>query len=181
MTSALEGGEWSAARPGRTLTTRKTLYTLYRRLGGSQGRSRRGGKSRLHLDSIPDSAARSQSIPTELPGPLIRTYTWPEKTLSYGVGKCIVMKSKECRKYLQIFSGFTSGIVWCWNENQFLYFWKTCTWKLSVRLYVVSLPITESLFWEYASQQWISYGSQRMQLSSGCNVDFFYGKSRHSD
>jgi len=39
MTAALEGGEWSAARPGRTLPSGKTRYPLYRRLGGPQGRS----------------------------------------------------------------------------------------------------------------------------------------------
>ena len=36
---ALEGGEWSAACPGRTLLPGKTRYPLYRRLGGPQGRS----------------------------------------------------------------------------------------------------------------------------------------------
>jgi len=39
MTAALEGGYWSAARPGRTLPPGKTRF--YRRLGGSQGRSGR--------------------------------------------------------------------------------------------------------------------------------------------
>jgi hypothetical protein len=39
MTSALEGGEWSAAR--RTLPPGKTRYPVYRRLGGPQGRSGR--------------------------------------------------------------------------------------------------------------------------------------------
>ena len=39
MTAALEGGEWSAARPGRTLPPGKTRYPLRRRLGGLQGRS----------------------------------------------------------------------------------------------------------------------------------------------
>jgi len=34
-------GEWSAARPGRILPPRKARYTLYRRLGGPQGRSGR--------------------------------------------------------------------------------------------------------------------------------------------
>jgi hypothetical protein len=38
MTTALEGGEWSAARPGRTLPPVKTRYPFYRRLGGAQGR-----------------------------------------------------------------------------------------------------------------------------------------------
>jgi hypothetical protein len=39
MTAALEGGEWSAARLGRTLPRGKTRFPLYRRLGGPQGRS----------------------------------------------------------------------------------------------------------------------------------------------
>ena len=44
MTTAVEGGEWSAARPGRILPPGKArypLYPLYRRLGGPQGRSGR--------------------------------------------------------------------------------------------------------------------------------------------
>ena len=72
MTAALEGGEWSAARPGRTLPPRKTRYPFYRRLGGPQGPVWTGGKSRPHRDSIPDRLPRSSvAIPTELPGPLI--------------------------------------------------------------------------------------------------------------
>ena len=43
MTAALEGGEWSAERPGRTLTPEMTQYPFYRRLGGPQGRSGRAG------------------------------------------------------------------------------------------------------------------------------------------
>ena len=45
MTAALEGGEWSAARPGRTLPPGKTRYPFYTSLGGSQG-----GKSRPKKD-----------------------------------------------------------------------------------------------------------------------------------
>jgi len=41
MTAALEGGEWSAARPGRTLPPGKVRYPFYRKLGGHQGRSGR--------------------------------------------------------------------------------------------------------------------------------------------
>ena len=41
MTAKLEGGEWSAAHPGRTLPPGKTRYPFYRRLGGLQGRSGR--------------------------------------------------------------------------------------------------------------------------------------------
>jgi len=54
MTTALEGGEGSASRPGRSLPPPKTRYTFYRRLGGPQGRS---GQVRKilppHRDSIP--------------------------------------------------------------------------------------------------------------------------------
>jgi hypothetical protein len=39
LTSALEGGEGSASRPGRKLPTGKTRYPLYRRLDGPEGRS----------------------------------------------------------------------------------------------------------------------------------------------
>ena len=41
MTAALEGGEWSAARPGRTLPPGKTRYPFYRRMEWLQGRSGR--------------------------------------------------------------------------------------------------------------------------------------------
>jgi len=41
MTTALEGGEWSSARPGHSLHPGKTRYPFYRRLGGPQGRSGR--------------------------------------------------------------------------------------------------------------------------------------------
>ena len=58
MTAALEGGEWSAAHPGRTLPPGKTRCQFYRRLVGSQGLS-----------------GRTAAIPTELPGPLIHTHT----------------------------------------------------------------------------------------------------------
>ena len=54
MTAAPEGGEWSAARPGRTLPRERpgTHFT-----GGWVG-----GKSRPHRDSIPDRPARSPSL-----------------------------------------------------------------------------------------------------------------------
>ena len=38
---ALEGGKWSAARPGRILPPEKIRYSLYMRLDGPQGRSGR--------------------------------------------------------------------------------------------------------------------------------------------
>jgi len=61
MTAALEGGEWSAARPGRTLPRERpgTHFT-----GGwvGPGLVWTGRKSRPHRDSIPDRPAPSQSL-----------------------------------------------------------------------------------------------------------------------
>ena len=62
MTAALEGGEWSAARPSRTLPPGKTRHPLYRRLGGPQGRSGRAENLAPHRDSIPDRPACSHSL-----------------------------------------------------------------------------------------------------------------------
>jgi len=70
MTATLEGGEWSAARPGRTLPLGKTRYPFYRRLGGPQGRSGRAETLVPTEIRSPDRPTRnSVAIPTELPGP----------------------------------------------------------------------------------------------------------------
>ena len=51
MTASLEGGEWSASRSDRIVPAGKTLYPLYRRLGGPQGRSGRAKNlARLEFD-----------------------------------------------------------------------------------------------------------------------------------
>jgi len=68
MTAALEGGEWSGARPGRTLPPGETRYPFYRRLGGPQGRS--GRAENLVPTGIRSRAVQHVvAIPTELPGP----------------------------------------------------------------------------------------------------------------
>ena len=61
-TSALEGSEWSAARPDRTLPPAKTRYPLYRRLCGPQGWS--GWAENLAPTGIrsPDRPAHNQSL-----------------------------------------------------------------------------------------------------------------------
>jgi len=60
-------GEWSAARPGRTLPLGKTRYPFYRRLGGPQGRY--GRAENLVPTGIRFRTVHSVAIPTELPGP----------------------------------------------------------------------------------------------------------------
>jgi hypothetical protein len=62
MTAALEGGEWSAELPGRTLPPGKTLYPFYRRLGEPQGQSRRAENLAVTGIRSPDRPARSQSL-----------------------------------------------------------------------------------------------------------------------
>ena len=62
MTAALEGGEWSAERPGRTLLPEKDTVTILQETGWAPGPVWTGGKSRPHQHSIPDRPARSQSL-----------------------------------------------------------------------------------------------------------------------
>ena len=70
MTTALEDGEWSAARPGRTLGPGKDPLPVLQEAGWAPGQIWKGGKSRPHRDLILDCPARSSvAIPTELPGP----------------------------------------------------------------------------------------------------------------
>ena len=63
MTTALEGGEGSASRPGRSLPPGKTRYPLYTGLGGPQVRSGQVRKiSPPTWIPSPDRPARSQSL-----------------------------------------------------------------------------------------------------------------------
>jgi len=63
MTAALEGGECSAARLGRTLPPGKTRCPLYRRVGGLQGRSGRA-------ENLVPSGIRSRTVQ-----PVVTRYT----------------------------------------------------------------------------------------------------------
>jgi len=70
MTAAPEGGEWSAARPGRNLPPGKTWYPFYRKLGGPQGRS--GWAENLVPTGIRSRTVQSVvAVTTELPGTFI--------------------------------------------------------------------------------------------------------------
>jgi len=63
MTAALEGGEWSAARLGRTFPPGKTRHPFYRSLGGPQGRSGRA-------ENLVPTGIRSRTVQ-----PVISRYT----------------------------------------------------------------------------------------------------------
>ena len=62
MTAALEVGEWTAARPGRTLQPGKDPIPILQEAGWAPESAWEGGKSRPHRDSIPDRPARNQSL-----------------------------------------------------------------------------------------------------------------------
>jgi len=62
MTAALEWGEWSAARPGRTLPPGKDPVPILQQAGWALEPVWTGGKSRPHRDSTPNRPARSQSL-----------------------------------------------------------------------------------------------------------------------
>jgi len=63
MTAAVEGGEWSAARSGRTLPPGKTRYPLYKKLGGPQGRYGR-------VENLVPTGIRSRTLQ-----PVVSRYT----------------------------------------------------------------------------------------------------------
>jgi len=62
MTVALEGGEWSAARPSHTLPPRKDPVPILQEARWDPGPVWTGRKSHSHQDSIPDRPAHSQSL-----------------------------------------------------------------------------------------------------------------------
>ena len=62
LTTTLEGSEWSASLPGRSLPPGKTRYPLYRSWVSPRAGMDRCEKSLPHRDSIPDRPARSQSL-----------------------------------------------------------------------------------------------------------------------
>ena len=74
MTAALEGGEWSAARPDRTLLPEKTRYPFYRRLGGPQGRPGR-------VENLFPTGIRSRTVQ-----PVVSLYTdWSTRSTVWSI------------------------------------------------------------------------------------------------
>ena len=76
VTAALEGGEWSAACPGRTLPPGKEPVPILHEAGWTSGPVWTGEKSRPHRDLIPDRPTiGSVAIPTDLHGQCSLVYT----------------------------------------------------------------------------------------------------------
>ena len=93
MSAALEGGEWSAARLGRTLPPGKSRYTFYRRLGGPQGRSGRAG-------NLVPTGIRSRTVQ-----PVVSRYTdWATRpTVNLIIGSNIRKKFNKIQGFGWIF------------------------------------------------------------------------------
>jgi hypothetical protein len=105
MTAALEGGECSAAHPGRTLPPGKTRYPLHRRLGGPQGSSGRA-------ENLVPTGIRSRTV-----HPAVTRYTnWatgPTLKVIY------VSTIKQVTSFQNYFSKFCFGFR---NDRVKIYF-----------------------------------------------------------
>ena len=96
MTAALEGGEWSAARPDRTLPPGKTRYPFYRRLCGPQDRFGR-------TENLVPTGIRSRTVQ-----PLVSRYTdWATGPQIHPLtpndlyrGRTAQLTSKRCSLYV---------------------------------------------------------------------------------
>ena len=90
MTAAQEGGEWSAARPGRTLPQGEARYPFYRRLGGPQGRSGR-------VENLVPTGIRSRTVQ-----PVVSHYTnWATRPTFFLVREHYVGKATYKTPYRQ--------------------------------------------------------------------------------
>jgi len=132
MTAVLEGGEWSAARPGRTLPSGKAGYPWYRRLSGLMGRSGRA-EYLVHI------AIRSRTVQSVLSrytdwatGPtwksdiLLKFISHIGGTDSYKTKKNIIevrlwyWMQKNKWVYLQVLAKYQSKILFLkWNVSKY--------------------------------------------------------------
>ena len=98
ITAALEGGEWSAARVGRTLPSRKTRYPFYGRLGGPQGRSGRA-------EYLFSTGIRSRTIQ-----PVVSRYTdWATRPMCLCVCVCVYIHT-HTHTHTKAFSVVFGGV-----------------------------------------------------------------------
>ena len=130
MTAALEGGEWSAARPGRTLLPGKIWYPFYRRLGGPQGRSGRA-------ENLVPTGIRSRTVQS-----VISRYTdWatdPPRGTDHGINEWmnltdVPQPSKNADEVNSKFRTVTES---------FLYFTEWCEWADVSSLFSYSKNVT---------------------------------------
>jgi len=117
MTAALEGGEWSAAHPGRTLPPGKTRCPFYRRLAGPQDRSGRA-------ENFVPTGIGSRTVQ-----PVVSRYTdWATwRSRIYMRSKCCTHLSFR-RTMLTTFSRPSLKILYMFRDFTHL---PSCKWDLS--------------------------------------------------
>jgi len=125
MTTALEGGEWSAARPGRTLPPGKTRNPFYRKLGGPQGRSG-------WAENLVPTGIRSRTVQS-----IVNHYTdwatWPTIIQWYIV---INVQASSC-KYPLFLSDFNQTWIFSTDFQKILKYqisWKSVVWERSLSM-----------------------------------------------
>jgi hypothetical protein len=120
MISALEGDEWSAARPGCTLPPGKTTYPFYRRLGRTQGRSGQARKisPKLGFDPWPVQPVDSRYNDWAT-RPILLTLVLLQKALSVDIFTAKSGKPEYCEIYLGTWCRNVSatGHYLVWNET----------------------------------------------------------------
>ena len=140
MTMALEGGEGSAPRPGRSLPPGKTQYPLYRRLGGPQGWS--GQVRKISPPTgiwSPDHPARSQSLYwllylAHMQLKSMCQFMWQGVQLT----KCHKMSPCRCVHHVR-----SSGSLWTVTKcSEWLVMW---TWDIEFCSNAWSVPSYHSL------------------------------------
>ena len=108
MTAALEGGEWSAARHGRTLPPGKTRYPLYRRLCGSQGRSGRA-------ENLVPTGIRSRAVRS-----VVSRYT------DWATGPTVAVMTALKLILISTILKFKEHIIWSYKRH----IWSLCDRKI---------------------------------------------------
>ena len=113
-------GEWSAARPGRSLPPGKTQYPLYRRLGGPQGRSGRAEK-------LVPTGIRSRTVQ-----PVVSRYTnWATGPTSSPFITKSKRKEKNTLKQTFNFQRGSDGMALIVDNNVFMQSNFMISWTIS--------------------------------------------------
>ena len=159
MTAALEGSEWSAARPGRTLPQEKTRYSFYR--GGPKGRY--GREENLVPTGIrsADRPARSQSL-----------YRLSYRThISSLILSCISIHAPSKSSHIQSFQPHFFFVLHIELSLQISY---VIIWNNSVSLATVSswLSLTEVPTTRIVSPTRVSHATSVLRANSLSTVMF---------
>ena len=133
MTTALEGGEGSASRSGRSLPTGKSRYPLYRRLGGPQGRSGQVREISSPPGFDPRTAQPVASRYTDYAYPPLPMWRVRNKTVWLVISwvvvvVVVVVVAVTLAKVMCLYSG---SILFVWLHSALLQFTVNGVWVVS--------------------------------------------------